>query len=298
MSIRVGIIGILTLYLAGPGEVNGQSLWLKPKTGSSIAIEWDRPVFNKNRYGFDIYTALSSTLFLTTRIAIANNTTLEFDIPISHTGVKPGRLNPYGISQLWSEETKTSLGNMYAGAELRVLNDDETSLSMIRIGLRLPSSRWLSPLSDDLGLLTGRMSEIDRAGAFHDGFLTFRAIISHAEMRMTSSGELVAQAEGGINQFFSIFNDTGSNKMFLNFQYAIQIRYHTDRFIPMLGISGINPFMNQDTEFRNDGIIHGRAGLILKTGMFSTGFVVRLPVTSSYATRIPASFGLTFNYDF
>lgn len=273
---------VLCLIMVGlcAGVTKAQSGWLSDTRQSLISIEWDKPLFDNDMIDRDEVAGMSSSMFLTGHIKVADNFRIAAELPISYFGYQHN--NPSG-----GDENSTVLGNVYAGGIYDFETRNRDNHFYVELGVRFPTAR--EPRSDKrFGSLAGIGSEAaDRLEAFIWDTWTIPLI---GNFMTPIDGPFAVKFRLG--SIYDIYVDdlkSLDNELYLI--YGISGLYQQPKFEVNIGFSGRNPYVGNNPDFIDDGFTQLRAGVSRPFRNVVPGVYVRQPLGDNYSRMVDFAYG-------
>jgi hypothetical protein len=254
-----------------------------------VSLEWDKPLFDEDLIDRDEVMGLSSSLFLTGRMKVTDNFSLQAELPLSYFGYQDN--NPFG-----GNDNSFEIGNVYLGGiydiqtgsyDARPENSEDRLF--VELGVRFPTAREPDE-TDNFGAFTGRTSEAgDRVEAFLYDTWSIPVIGSYIS---TISGPFAVKLRLGTIYDIYVGDFEGQeNEMYL--QYGIAGLYRESTLEASLGFSGRNRYVGNNPDFFDDGFTQVRASVARPFGNIVPGVYVRKPLGENYNNLVNLSYGFS-----
>lgn len=262
---------ITTIILLITGlSASGQSPWLDTGNTNFIAIEWQKPNFNFNLDSNDKTRALSSVLFVTGKYSIWEGLNIVAELPLSHWGLDDGD----GIDQ---QDAHTTIGNIYAGGEYSIPENNPRIDVLAELGLRLPTLPEPG-FPDRRGAFTGFVISKDRREAFMDDFIP---ITLFGNVLIAPEKDLQFRIRAGaLYSFYT--GDIEEGRHEAHFLYSAQARYQSFIVNGIFGITGRTDLRRNENIF---GIGRPTTQLWVKMEKklmgWAPGLYIRIPINKN-----------------
>ena len=259
-------LGTLSQLCAVP--VSAQPLWTSQDRQTSVAVEWHKPSFDEDR-GRDDIGFLTSALFLSGRVAVADNLRLVGELPVAHLS----------IDSDFGDETNTALGNPYLGLEVDLIN----SLLWGEVGLRAPLAS-----GDDVALEPGLFADADRFEAFVPDALS---VIAMGNIRLQSASGIGVRLRGGASLVVDTDDEEFEDETEVILTYSAQGWYGAGQVQVGAGLTG-RLFTSEEGNLGEISFHHLGLSVIGTFGMVQPGVHIRLPLDEDLSDFIDSVFGL------
>ena len=242
---------LAVFLLAYPATLSAQSVWMGQRPPKSFSIEWLKPSFDGSDVGF-----LTSALFLSGRVPLADNVRLTAELPVAHVS----------SDSEFDDASDTAIGNPYLGIEL----GESTGSLWGEIGVRAPLAS-----SDNEAVFVGILADFDRFEAFVPDVLS---IVGQATLASRSTSGFSVRLRGGssvlINTDKEAFEDGGE----LYLAYSGQGWYAAGPVQIGAGVTGRMLVTEDDLSLGERSIHQGGLSLIATLGKVQPGIYVKVPL--------------------
>ena len=273
------------MVVASPAAA--QSEWLASE-GTSVALEFRRPVLSDEVLGEDIETSLlNGAFFLSGRAQIPV-------IGLAGVAEIPFAYAKFGLEDVDdSEESSTSIGNIYLGVEKSIMLGAATIVG----GVRLPTAAELDDEkpSTFLGQLAGFTDRID---AFAP-----KTTVPQLGVRVGVPGIPVFDVEANLNANYAMYggDDEGAEEEDDDNEFYIDGGVRALASVMGLragvGIEGVHNLSQDDEEEGDSSFYHVGLHADYAFGMIRPGATFFIPLSSDYSDAIDWMLGLSLEID-
>jgi hypothetical protein len=271
---RQALIGILAFV---PALLPAQSIWLNQGRGGSVSLEILKPGFKNDRHE----KFITSALFLSFRIPIADSVRLAVELPVANAAYKGYDVGYYSYRMSVPERSETAIGNPYIGLEM----DGGNKAVLGEIGIRLPlisNNKFRAPT-------IGLFSDYDRGEAFMTKCLSGQI---SANYRVRDASGIAMRLRVGPDLWISTDSREGADKTEVLLHYSAQAGYEGGRFTFLAGVTG-RWLLSEDNLTFAERTIHQlgfEAGVAV--GRFRPGIHYRIPLDKDLSEILNSVCGL------
>lgn len=234
-------------------SASAQSIWTSQISESSVGVEWLRPSMS----GGGETTFFTSSLFLSGRVGVSSQLQVVGDLPISH----------FGLDADFVEASETAVGNPYVGIAWAALGGPTTW----EVGMRLPLAS-----SDNLGLFTGFIADVDRMEAFTADVFS---LLVHGNYWYRNASGFGMRLRGGPSVQVYTGGEDFADDAELLLNYSAQGLYEAGTRVQIsAGATGRMIVSEKDINLAERSFHQLGAGVVSNFGRFHPGIHLRIPI--------------------